>query len=209
VPVFTLIRLVKIAENSVDYSLMNTTRHALFLPVSRDAKYEGKTAIDSFFWRVGDLIQAGVVFVGLNWLGWGVQQFALLSLLLATVWIVLAVEIGRQFAVKARENVTNVAPEAGAPIPDLSYQPGRPVAHVVPADAFRDADPGDVLHLAARLADGRPLPPWLRFEPRSRRFTGLPPDDVAEEITVLVVASDVDGFEASSSFTLRVATRSG
>jgi len=209
VPVFTLIRLVKIAENSVDYSLMNTTRHALFLPVDRDAKYEGKTAIDSFFWRVGDLIQAGVVFAGLNWLGWGVQQFALLSLLLATVWIVLAVQIGRQFAVKARENVINVAPEAGAPIPDLSCQPGCPVAHVVPADAFRDADPGDVLHLAARLADGRPLPPWLRFEPRSRRFTGLPPDDVAEEITVLVVASDVDGFEASSSFTLRVATRSG
>jgi len=34
-------------------------------------------------------------------------------------------------------------------------------------------------------------------------------DDVAEEITVLVVASDVDGFEASSSFTLRVVTRSG
>jgi hypothetical protein len=79
----------------------------------------------------------------------------------------------------------------------------------VPADAFRDADPGDVLNLAARLADGRPLPPWLRFEPRSRSFTGLPPAGMVEEITVLVVASDVDGFEASSSFTLRVATRSG
>jgi hypothetical protein len=62
VPIFTLIRLVKIAENATDYSLMNTTRHALFLPVDRDATYEGKTAIDSFFWRVGDLIQAGVVF---------------------------------------------------------------------------------------------------------------------------------------------------
>ena len=208
VPIFTLIRLVKIAENSIDYSLMNTTRHALFLPVDRDAKYEGKTAIDSFFWRVGDLIQAGVVFAGLNWLGWGVQQFALLSLLLAFVWIGLAVAIGRQFAHKARENVINVAPEAGAPIPDLSCEPGRPLAHVVPADAFRDADPGDVLHLAARLADGRPLPAWLRFEPRSRRFTGLPPAGTVEEITVLVVASDVDGFEASSSFTLRVAARS-
>jgi hypothetical protein len=32
VPVFTLIRLVKIAENSIDYSLMNTTRQVLFLP---------------------------------------------------------------------------------------------------------------------------------------------------------------------------------
>jgi AAA family ATP:ADP antiporter len=207
VPVFTLIRLVKIAENSIDYSLMNTTRHALFLPVDRDAKYEGKTAIDSFFWRFGDLIQAGVVFAGLNWLGWGVQEFALLSLLLAVAWIGLAVAIGRQFAVKAHENVINVAPETGVAIPDLSYLPGRPLEHVVPADAFRDADPGDVLHLAARLADGRPLPAWLRFEARSRRFTGRPPAGMVEDVEVLVVASDVDGFEASSSFRLRAATR--
>ena len=70
VPIFTLIRFVKIAENATDYSIMNTTRQALFLPVDRDAKYEGKTAIDTFFWRIGDLIQAGVVYVGLNVLGW-------------------------------------------------------------------------------------------------------------------------------------------
>jgi len=206
VPVFTLIRLVKIAENSIDYSLMNTTRHALFLPVDRDAKYEGKTAIDSFFWRFGDLIQAGVVFLGLRVLGWGVQQFAILSLLLALLWIGLALAIGRQFAAKARENVINVAPEVFAPIPDLNYLPGRPLEHVVPADAFRDADPGDVLHLAARLADGRPLPDWLRCEARSRRFSGLPPPGTVEEITITVIASDVDGFEASSCFTLRAAT---
>jgi AAA family ATP:ADP antiporter len=210
VPVFTLIRLVKIAENSIDYSLMNTTRHALFLPVDRDAKYEGKTAIDSFFWRFGDLIQAGVVYVGLNWLGWGVPQFAVLNLLLAVVWIALAFAIGRAFAAKARENVINVAPEAGAPIPDLRYEPGRALDHVVPEEAFRDADPGDVLHLVARLADGRPLPAWLRFEARSRRFTGRPPADMVEELTVTVVASDVDGLEASSSFRLRAfVTRNG
>jgi AAA family ATP:ADP antiporter len=203
VPVFTLIRLVKIAENSIDYSLMNTTRHALFLPVDRDAKYEGKTAIDSFFWRFGDLIQAGVVYAGLNWLGWGVAQFAALNLLLAVVWIALAFAIGRAFAAKARENLINVAPEAGAAIPDLRYVPGRALDHVVPEDAFRDADPGDVLHLAARLADGRPLPAWLRFEAKSRRFTGQPPADMVEELTVTVVASDVDGLEASSSFRLR------
>jgi AAA family ATP:ADP antiporter len=203
VPVFTLIRLVKIVENAVDYSLMNTTRHALFLPVDRDSKYEGKTAIDSFFWRFGDLVQAGVVFAGLNWLGWGVQQFALLSLGLALLWIGLAVAIGREFSRKAAENVINVAPEAAAPIPDVRYQPGRELDHVVPQDAFRDADPGDVLHLAARLADGRPLPTWLRFEARQRRFTGQPPEGMTEEVTVMVVASDVDGLEATSSFRLR------
>jgi hypothetical protein len=148
------------------------------------------------------------VYVGLNWLGWGVPQFAMLNLLLALVWIGLAFAIGREFAAKARENVINVAPEAGAPIPDLSYEPGRPLDHVVPADAFRDADPGDVLNLVAQLADGRPLPAWLRFEARSRRFTGLPPAGM-EELTITVVASDVDGLKASSSFRLRAVVARG
>jgi len=209
VPVFTLIRLVKIAENSIDYSLMNTTRHALFLPVDRDSKYEGKTAIDSFFWRFGDLVQAGVVFVGLNWLGWGAQQFAALSLLLALAWVGLAIAIGREFGRKAAENVINVAPEVGRPIPDVTCCAGRPVEHYVPADAFIDADPGDVLHLAARLSDGRPLPPWLRFDPRTRRFSGHAPAAFVEELTIVVVASDIDGLEVASSFRLRATSPAG
>ena len=203
VPVFTLIRMVKIAENSIDYSLMNTTRHALFLPVDRDAKYEGKTAIDSFFWRFGDLVQAGVVFAGLNWLNWGAPQFALLNLVLALVWIGLAVAIGREFSRKAAENVINVAPEIGAPLPDLACRAGNPVDYHVPEDAFVDADPGDVLHVTARLADGRPLPAWLSFDARSRRFRGRVPAGFAGELSITVVASDVDGLEVSSSFRLR------
>jgi len=55
IPIFTLIRIVKIAENGIDYSLTSTLRQALFLPTSREVKYEGKTAIDTFFWRFGDL----------------------------------------------------------------------------------------------------------------------------------------------------------
>jgi AAA family ATP:ADP antiporter len=207
VPIFTLIRLVKIAENSVDYSLMNTTRHALFLPVDRDSKYEGKTAIDTFFWRFGDLIQAGVVYLGLNHFGWAPPQFALLNLALALCWIGLAVAIGREFTRKAQENVINVAPEAGRPIPDVEYQPGRPFEHVVADDAFRDSDPGDVLTLAARLTDGRALPAWLAFDAQTRRFTGRPPAGAFEELRVTVIASDVDGLQAESSFVLRGGVR--
>ena len=179
VPIFTLIRWIKIAENSVDYSLMNTTRQALFLPVDRDSKYDGKTAIDTFFWRFGDLIQAVAVYVGLNHLHWTTSQFALLNLLLALAWIALAVAIGRGYARKALENVMNVAPEAGDPIPDLLYSPGKSFLHPVAPTAFRDADPGDVLSLRACCEDGQPLPRWLRFDPRQRAFVGAVPATVA------------------------------
>ena len=127
VPIFSIIRLVKIGENSVNYSLMNTTRHALFLPVDRDAKYEGKTAIDTFFWRFGDLIQAGVVFAGLHWLDWTAAEFALLNFALALVWIGLAFAIGREFRALAQRNSFNVPPEVGQPIPDLLYAAGSTV----------------------------------------------------------------------------------
>ena len=204
VPIFTLIRWIKIAENGVDYSLMNTTRQALFLPVDRDAKYDGKTAIDTFFWRFGDLIQALAVYVGLNLLHWQAPQFALLNLLLALAWIALAVAIGRGFSRKALENVMNVAPEAVDPIPDLHFSPGQPFLHPISATAFRDADPGDVLNLRACCDDGQPLPRWVRFDVRQRAFIGTAPHAVeVSDLRIVVIASDVDGLEARSTFLVR------
>ena len=204
VPIFTLIRWIKIGENSVDYSLMNTTRQALFLPVDRDSKYDGKTAIDTFFWRCGDLIQALAIYVGLNHLHWDASKFAVLNLLLAFAWIALAVAIGRGFSRKALENVMNVAPEAVEAIPDLIFSPGQPFLHPVSPTAFRDADPGDVLNLRACCDDGRPLPRWVRFDGRQRAFVGTAPADVEiDELRIAVIASDVDGLEARTTFVVR------
>lgn len=38
-PLLAFIKTVKIAENSLDYSLQNTARNALYLPTSREAEY--------------------------------------------------------------------------------------------------------------------------------------------------------------------------
>ena len=96
-PFFSLFRLVKILENSTDYSLMNTTRHALYLPLSAAKKYEGKTAIDAFFWRFGDLAQAGMIYAGLNWLGFGIRQFAMMNVVLSVLWLVVAWRAGKYY----------------------------------------------------------------------------------------------------------------
>jgi AAA family ATP:ADP antiporter len=94
-PLLTIVRFVKIAENSTDYSLMNTVRHALFLPTSRDEKYKAKQVVDTFFVRLGDMLQAGIVFGGL-YLGFGVRQFALVNVCFAVLWLVMAVVIYRE-----------------------------------------------------------------------------------------------------------------
>jgi AAA family ATP:ADP antiporter len=97
IPLLPLIRNVKLAENSLDYSLQNTTRNALYLPTSREAKYKAKQANDTFFVRLGDVISAGLVYAGTTWLGFAPRQFALTNVGLIVVWLTLAVVIGRRF----------------------------------------------------------------------------------------------------------------
>jgi ATP:ADP antiporter, AAA family len=93
-PILRYIQIAKIAENSTDYSIQNTARHALFLPTSREAKYKAKAAIDSFFWRVGDTLTGVLVFVGTQ-LAFGIQAFATANIVLVAIWLLVAYAIVR------------------------------------------------------------------------------------------------------------------
>jgi len=163
-------------------------------------------AIDTFFWRFGDLIQAVAIYVGLNLLGWETHQFAFQNLVLSVMWIGLAMLMGRDYGRKVQENVTNTAPEAVEQIPDLLCSPGQLFVHPVPVTAFRDADPGDVLILRACCEDGRPLPRWLRFDVWQQTFVGQVPQDFgSKNLCVAVIASALDGLKARSTFHVRLA----
>ena len=94
-PLLNIIRLGKIGENSVDYSLNNTVRQALFLPTSREVKYKAKAAIDTFFGRTGDALQAGVVFIGTS-LAFGIAAFATVNLGFVVVWLGVCLGIFRK-----------------------------------------------------------------------------------------------------------------
>jgi len=101
-PVLAWVRTVKIAENATDYSVNNTVRNVLFLPTSRDQKYKAKQAIDSFFVRAGDLLSAALVYLGTAVLGFSTSGFARVNLVLAGIWVVLALAIGRAYQRKSR-----------------------------------------------------------------------------------------------------------
>jgi AAA family ATP:ADP antiporter len=92
----SVLRVAKTAENSIDYSLQNTVKQALFLPTSREAKYKAKAAIDTFFVRFGDTAAAGIVFVGLHFIGLGPRGFALANVALVAIWILLNAGIARE-----------------------------------------------------------------------------------------------------------------
>lgn len=94
---FALMRWLKTAENATDYSVMNTGRQLLWLPTTREEKYQAKQAVDTFVVRSGDLVSAAVVFAGTAWLGLGVQGFAWLNVGLALLWLLASIPLLRSF----------------------------------------------------------------------------------------------------------------
>ena len=105
VPIFAILRVIKVIENAADYSVTNTARQALYLPLPTEAKYQGKITTDTFFWRFGDLLQGAVVFAGLNWFGFEVRHFAALNLLLAAVWLAVAVQLAKRYSARTATRV--------------------------------------------------------------------------------------------------------
>jgi len=90
---------------------------------------------------------------------------------------------------------------------------GIPAAHLdrdgfgsvrVPEDAFAHTDPSAVVRLEARLADGSPLPAWLKFDAVRGTFHGVPPQDVRGSLEIEVIARDDQGREARSRFEMLV-----
>ncbi len=97
VPLLAAVRWAKTAENSTDYSLNNTVRHALFLPTTREEKYKAKQVVDSFSQRAGDVLAALTWLGGTLLLGVAYTQLAAFNLVLIAVWLVVAVLIGRRY----------------------------------------------------------------------------------------------------------------
>ncbi len=106
VPIFSVIQITNLLENSSNYSVHNTARQAMFLPVDEAARYEGKTIIDTLFWRLGDLIQAGAIYVGAELLGCGLRGFVVLNLCLAATFGAVTLAIGRRYARRVKRRLT-------------------------------------------------------------------------------------------------------
>jgi len=96
IPIFSVIRIAKILENSTDYSIQNTARHALFLPTSREAKYKAKQAIDSFFVRMGDMLQAAIVYAGTQLIALSNRGFAVVNIVFVLITLVIVSRIYRE-----------------------------------------------------------------------------------------------------------------
>jgi ATP:ADP antiporter, AAA family len=103
-PVLAVIRVAKVAENATDYSVQNTVRRALFLPTSREVKYKALQAVETFFWRAGDMLSAVATFVIVQWLQLSVRSYAVFNILVVVVWLGLAAFLAREYRRRTGES---------------------------------------------------------------------------------------------------------
>jgi hypothetical protein len=94
-------------------------------------------------------------------------------------------------------------------IPDVSAgEAGQSISFQIPTDAFAQSGSAAAITFSATLADGRPLPATLRFNPVSGRFEGTLPDRFAGDMAIRVMARDAQGREASAIFRIKAGRES-
>jgi len=101
-PSLEAVRALKIADNSISYSLGNTAIQTLWLPTSRETKYKAKQAVDSFCMRAGDVLQAGIVYTG-ELTGLTVSGFAALNVVFGISWLAVVAALRDRLRAHAQQ----------------------------------------------------------------------------------------------------------
>jgi AAA family ATP:ADP antiporter len=127
-PVLLTATMVKGSEQAIRYSLDQSTRELLFLPLPTDVKYKVKPLIDLAVYRGGTGVGGILLLVLTNWLGLEMRGVAVVALGLVALWVVATFRMKVEFknSVKRLIGVRDVA------LNDLIVQ------------RIRDEDLGDV-----------------------------------------------------------------
>lgn len=105
---------------AVQRAVTRPARETLYTVVSREDKYKSKAFIDTFVYRGGDVVGAGVE-GGLARLGLGLAALASTAVPLAIVWALLGLWLGRRQQSLANEK--SLSPGADAPTPSPHRSP--------------------------------------------------------------------------------------
>jgi AAA family ATP:ADP antiporter len=205
-PIFSIIKLAMTAEKSANYSIQNTAHQVLFLPVPRRLKYIGKMTIDTFFFRFGDLIYGGFVFIGVTWFDLPLSVFIACNIACAALRLLIAWRIGHLNQREVQKNLGNSAPKLEANIPGLTIPAGVMSQFTISEQTFVDYDIGDALKFYAKTDAGDKLPKWIRFDKYTRTFSFSPPSNSKGREVIKVMAVDYEGLTVSGMLVVHYGT---
>jgi AAA family ATP:ADP antiporter len=114
VPIFAVVMAMKVFDDANDYSINNTARNVLWLPIPSITKFKTKPAIDSLFLRAGDGFSALTIVVGVQLLHLSNAGLFAFTVALVVIWLLFSLIVVREHARLVAEHSD---PPAGGEVP--------------------------------------------------------------------------------------------
>ena len=97
-PTLSIATLMSVSDNGMSYSINQSAREALYVPISQEEKYQAKAMIDILVPRFAKTVATGlnlflVVYFGTEQVRW----LSLISISILVLWIVVVRFAGRRF----------------------------------------------------------------------------------------------------------------
>ena len=118
IPALLTAVLLKGTEGGIRYSLDQSTRELLYLPVPTDIKYKVKPLIDMAVYRGGTGLGGVVLLVTVRYLGFSIRHVAILSILLIALWVIATLQMRGEF----RESIRRLIGVRDVDLEDLIAQ---------------------------------------------------------------------------------------
>ncbi|MFN2371852.1 MAG: NTP/NDP exchange transporter [Candidatus Krumholzibacteriia bacterium] len=103
-PTLTVLVIFQVARRAGNYALAKPARETLFTVLDREDRYKAKNFIDTFVYRGGDALGAGI-FARIT--ATGLVSVAWLAVPVAAVWLVVALALGRRQRTLARRRAAD------------------------------------------------------------------------------------------------------
>jgi AAA family ATP:ADP antiporter len=112
-PVVWLVVILRVVFNSGNYAITRPAREMLFTLVDREVRYKTKPVIDTVVYRGGDTLNSWA-FTGLTeGLGLGMSPVAIIGAVIAVIWAIVGVSLGRVYNKdKSATQTAQVSPAA-------------------------------------------------------------------------------------------------
>ncbi|MDH3735222.1 MAG: HEAT repeat domain-containing protein, partial [Gemmatimonadota bacterium] len=144
VPALITASFAKGAEGALRYSLDQSTREMLFLPVPNETLYKVKPLIDLAVYRGATGVGGLLLILATNILGFGLRGVGVICLVLIVAWVVVAVRMRHRYGDALAQSFERRVASAGTVFASVMNAESRPFVRQALAD-------GNTLHAAFAL----------------------------------------------------------
>lgn len=97
---------------------------------------------------------------------------------------------------------TNFAPYLNSKIPNQDFTAGKELNFIIPENVIVDDDGINTITVSAKLNEDKDLPLWLKFNPETRTFNGIP--ERKDKLNIKIEAKDAYGNVVTTFFEMNI-----